>query len=178
MIHPPAQIAQGRLHCTQHSVTRKTIACTLAPRAGLFPSRSFASSIIRKTDVDAFPHGRGSPRQQGQRLHALVDRPTVLTPSSNPRLGVDSHHQRLHRCALNGFLGPSSKKWLLTRILRHQCAYFKVYHNLFVPVDNIISQLFQKASLAPKRPYIFLRNVKLFFKHGFGLIDAVHNRIR
>lgn len=50
----------------------------------------------------------GSPRNQGQRLHALVDRPNSLTPSSNPQRGVGGHHQGLHRCALNGFLGPSS----------------------------------------------------------------------
>ena len=67
----------------------------------------------------AAPHGHGSPRQQGQRLHALVDRPTALTPSSNPRRGVDGHHQGLHRCALDGFLGPSSKAHSPTRILHH-----------------------------------------------------------
>jgi len=49
-------------------------------------------------------HSHGSPWKEGQRLHALADRPPSLTPSSNPRLGVGSHHQRLHRCALNGFL--------------------------------------------------------------------------
>ncbi|WP_156925021.1 hypothetical protein [Caldicoprobacter faecalis] len=55
----------------------------------------------------------------GQRPHAFADRPPSLTPSTNPRLGVESQHQELHRCALDGFLGPSSKLAGLTRILHH-----------------------------------------------------------
>ena len=44
--------------------------------------------------------------------------PIPLTPSDDPRLGVESRHQKLHRCALNGFLAPSSKLVGLTRILQ------------------------------------------------------------
>lgn len=44
--------------------------------------------------------------------------PAPLTPSNDPRLGVASRYQKLHRCALDGFLGPSSKLAELTRILQ------------------------------------------------------------
>ena len=44
--------------------------------------------------------------------------PVPLTPSNDPQLGVKSRYQKLHRCALDGFLGPSSKLIGLTRILQ------------------------------------------------------------
>jgi hypothetical protein len=44
--------------------------------------------------------------------------PAPLTPSNDPQLGVESRYQKLHRCALDGFLGPSSKLIGLTRILQ------------------------------------------------------------
>jgi hypothetical protein len=72
-------------------------------------------------------HEVGSPREQGQRPHAIADRPTPLTPSTNPQLGVESQHQGLHRCARSGFLAPPSGPEWPTRILRHpsitQCYY-------------------------------------------------------
>ena len=64
-------------------------------------------------------HRSGSPRSKGQRLYAITDRPRLLTPSTSPQLGVGGRHQRLHRCALDGFLGPPSKMEVLTRILHH-----------------------------------------------------------
>lgn len=64
-------------------------------------------------------HEVGSPRKQGQRPHAVADRPTPLTPSTNPQLGVESQHQGLHRCARGGFLAPPSEPESPTRILRH-----------------------------------------------------------
>ena len=64
-------------------------------------------------------HRIGSPRDKGQRLYAITDRPRLLTPSTDPQLGVGSRHQGLHRCALDGFLGPPSKMEALTRILHH-----------------------------------------------------------
>ncbi len=64
-------------------------------------------------------HALGPPRRQGQRLHAIVDRPSSLTPSTSPRLGVESQHQELHRYAGDGFLGPPLKSVAPTRILRH-----------------------------------------------------------
>lgn len=44
--------------------------------------------------------------------------PIPLTPSNDPWLGVKSQNQKLHRCALNGFLAPFSKLIGLTRILQ------------------------------------------------------------
>src|SRR5690606_20997780 len=112
----PIQAAQGRLRCTQHSGGR--VLLRIAYR--FIPCRSSSTSGRRIASAPgAAPHAHGSPRRRGQRLHALVDRPTALTPSSNPRLGVDGHHQGLHRCARDGFLGPSSTAWSLTRILHH-----------------------------------------------------------
>jgi hypothetical protein len=46
--------------------------------------------------------------------------PSPLTPSTNPQLGVESQHQGLHRCALDGFLAPSSEPTMATRILCDQ----------------------------------------------------------
>ena len=91
--HPAGSTAttQGRLHCTQLITT-----CRFIPQA------------IVIAHVNS--HALGSPRKRGQRPHALVGRPTSLTPSTSSQLGVSSQHQELHRCALNGFLGPSSKE--------------------------------------------------------------------
>jgi len=41
-----------------------------------------------------------SPRSEGHRPHAIVDRPHDLTPSTSSQLGVGSQYQELHRCAL------------------------------------------------------------------------------
>lgn len=59
--------------------------------------------------------------------------PAPLTPSNNPRLGVESRYQKLHRCALDGFLGPSSRLIGLTRILQPFVSKFLVnYYITFV----------------------------------------------
>lgn len=74
--------------------------------------------------------------------------PAPLTPSKDPRLGVESHYQKLHRCALDGFLGPSSKLIGLTRILQPFASKFLgKYYNMFacnVPnsrIDRLILPL-------------------------------------
>ncbi len=51
-------------------------------------------------------HPVRSPRRTGQRPHAIADRPAFLTPSIDPRLGVESQHQKLHRCALKRIFRP------------------------------------------------------------------------
>ena len=84
---------------------------------GFLPRRRFTPRPWPQLALTS--HRIGSPRGKGQRLYAITDRPRPLTPSTNPRLGVSSRHQRLHRCALDGFLGPPSKKEALTRILHH-----------------------------------------------------------
>ena len=52
--------------------------------------------------------------------------PSPLTPSTSPQLGVESQHQRLHRCAPDGFLAPPSEPTTPTRILRDQLLLFKL----------------------------------------------------
>jgi hypothetical protein len=103
---------QGRLLCTQHS-----------PNAGFTPSHSLLRTL----------HELGSPRRRGLRLHAIADRPTTLTPSTNPRLGVGSQHQELHRCALDGFLGPPSEPAVLTRIPHHLP---EMFHSIITCQDD------------------------------------------
>ncbi len=105
-----SQPAQGRLHCTDTKYFKPV------PYAGLPPSRGSRSET---PEALRDPHALGPPRWRGQRLHAIVDRPIPLTPSTNPSLGVSGRHQGLHRCARNGFLGPSSKVVAPTRILHH-----------------------------------------------------------
>lgn len=78
----PLITAQGRLHCTQrqsHRIAGSSYPVASAP-AGSYPNMS--------------------PRRMGQRPHAVADRPSSLTPSTNPKLGVSSLHQKLHRYAL------------------------------------------------------------------------------
>jgi len=60
-----------------------------------------------------------SPRMQGHRPHAIVDRPTFFTPRIDPRLGAPSQHQELHRCALWRIFRPALRNSGLTRILHH-----------------------------------------------------------
>jgi hypothetical protein len=61
--------------------------------------------------------------------------PSPLTPSTNPQLGVGSQHQRLHRCALNGFLAPSSEPTTPTRILHDQLLHSRL------PAETFYRQL-------------------------------------
>jgi hypothetical protein len=80
---------------------------------------ALTGTACRYNPSRSFTHVLGPPRRQGQRLHAIVDRPSSLTPSTSPRLGVESQHQELHRYAGDGFLGPPLKSVTPTRILRH-----------------------------------------------------------
>ena len=58
-------------------------------------------------------HKNRSPRKQGRNNHAIGKRPEsasalrALPPSTHPRLGVSSRHQRFHRCALQRIFRPS-----------------------------------------------------------------------
>ena len=47
----------------------------------------FAGQSCEKSQV---PHKYQSPREAGQRLHAIADRPNLLTPAISPQLGVAS----------------------------------------------------------------------------------------
>ena len=58
-------------------------------------------------------HKNRSPRKQGRVDHAIGNRPEsasthgALPPSTHPKLGVSSRHQRFHRCALQRIFRPS-----------------------------------------------------------------------
>ena len=97
----PSYITQGRLRYTQ-----VILACRFIPQA-----------IMRRM-VPSY-HKLGPPRKEGQRPHAIADRPQSLTLSIDPRLGVESQHQELHRCALWQIFRPAFKISRLTRILHH-----------------------------------------------------------
>ncbi len=57
--------------------------------------------------------------EKGSTPTCLCRSPFILNPQQQPSTGVECHHQGLHRCALNGFLGPSLEMMDMTRILRH-----------------------------------------------------------
>lgn len=92
-------LTQGRLLCTQRR---------LAHRVAGFPP------------VSSFRNRYGSPRKLGRKMYAVTSRPKSFTPSSSPRLGNESHHQKLHRCALWRYFNPAFGVASLTRILHHQ----------------------------------------------------------
>ena len=101
--NPPLP-TQGRLHCTQLSPHSRFISHSMADRiSSLLPT--------------------GSPRRMEPLPYAITELPAFLTPSISPKLGVQSQHQKLHRYALYGFLGPSSKPAVPTRILHHRKSF-------------------------------------------------------
>ncbi len=53
---------------------------------------------------------------------------TSFTPNTNPRLGVKSQHQKLHRCALRRIFRPAFRDRVLTRILHHQLTHIIISH--------------------------------------------------
>ena len=89
---------QGRLRL--HTALRKFI-----------PMHRIAGSNLLRTQA-GIPHGSSSmhksrsPRKQGRVNHAIGNRPefasagSALPPSTHPKLGVTSKHQRFHRYAL------------------------------------------------------------------------------
>lgn len=86
------------------------------------PYCRFIPQAVATAPLGAHHHRLGPPRKWGPRPHAIVDRPTTLTPSISPRLGVESQHQKLHRCALWRIFRPAFRDGGLTRILRHSVA--------------------------------------------------------
>jgi hypothetical protein len=70
----------------------------------------------------------GSPRKMGRLAYAITRRPNSLTSSTNPGLGNQSRHKKLHRYALNGSLAPSSTGPHLTRILCHLLLLYYIYY--------------------------------------------------
>ena len=69
----------------------------------------YSAPILQQMQVRFYAYNTYQPpRERGQRPYAITDRPIPLTPSTSSQLGVSSRHQELHRCALDGFLGPPS----------------------------------------------------------------------
>ena len=70
----PRKLTQDRLRCPQLSPQDRFHAILQA-------------SPVKKSQV---PRKYQSPREAGQRLHAIADRPNLLTPAISPQLGVAS----------------------------------------------------------------------------------------
>ena len=129
----PIGPTQGRLLCTQ-----------LAPH-----KQVYSHSVIH---ISVPP--TGSPRRWVDVPHAVAGRPSTLTPSISPRLGVVSQHQKLHRYALCGFLGPPSGSTVPTRILRHRV--YSIHETFFKSgaFSGLPAVLALRCSPAAAPPYI------------------------
>ena len=95
LIHPP----HARQATSAHSITAPQDRCTALQVHNLL--RTQAGIPLGSTSV----HKSRSPRKQGRVNHAIGKRPesasaSTLPPSTHPKLGVSSRHQRFHRCAL------------------------------------------------------------------------------
>ena len=88
-------------------------------QATLYTASKAASQVHTPWSGQNNAYPIGPPRKPGRIPHAIAGRPTTLTPSISPNLGKRSQHQRLHRCAIDGFLAPPSEHLLPTRILHH-----------------------------------------------------------
>lgn len=103
--HPPASRKAGYV-CTQR----------YGPAADA-PRCRFISCFVRGPEYhtgSTSAHKNRSPRKQGRHHHAIGKRPESasagkarLPPSTHPKLGVSSRHQRFHRCALQRIFSPS-----------------------------------------------------------------------
>ena len=104
--HPPASRKAGYI-CTQRYAPNRRD----APHCR-FKSASYTNRKYRYGST--FMHKSRSPRKQGRHHHAIGKRPESasagkarLPPSTHPKLGVSSRHQRFHRCALQRIFSPS-----------------------------------------------------------------------
>ena len=100
-LSPHVHARQATLHTAHDSVHR-------------IAGSSSASYTARKYhDGSTTVHKNRSPRKQGRVNHAIGYRPEsasahgALPPSTHPKLGVSSRHQRFHRCALQRIFRPS-----------------------------------------------------------------------
>ena len=107
VVPPSTRLTQGRLRL--HTALR--------PRRTYAPHCRFISCFVRGPeyrDGSTSAHKSRSPRKQGRHHHAIGKRPESasagkarLPPSTHPKLGVSSRHQRFHRCALQRIFSPS-----------------------------------------------------------------------
>ena len=108
VVPPSTRLTQGRLRL--HTALRPGNR-TDAPHC------RFISCFVRGPgyhDGSTSAHKSRSPRKQGHHHHAIGKRPESasagkarLPPSTHPKLGVSSRHQRFHRCALQRIFRPS-----------------------------------------------------------------------
>ena len=107
VVPPSTRLTQGRLRL--HTALR--------PRRTDAPHCRFISCFVRGPEYhtgSTSAHKNRSPRKQGRHHHAIGKRPESasagkarLPPSTHPKLGVSSRHQRFHRCALQRIFSPS-----------------------------------------------------------------------
>lgn len=104
--HPPASRKAGYV-CTQR----------YGPAGPMHRAAGSISCFVRGPEYhtgSTSAHKNRSPRKQGRHHHAIGKRPESasagkarLPPSTHPKLGVSSRHQRFHRCALQRIFSPS-----------------------------------------------------------------------
>lgn len=92
--------------CTQHHVPEGAMYCIAGSQSVSYTGRKYHYGSTSA-------HKNRSPQKQGRVIHAIGDRPesassqSALPPSTHPKLGVSSKHQRFHRCALQRIFRPS-----------------------------------------------------------------------
>ena len=102
---------------TRPTQGRLRLHTALRPRRADAPRCRFISCFVRGPEYhtgSTSAHKNRSPRKQGRHHHAIGKRPESasagkarLPPSTHPKLGVSSRHQRFHRCALQRIFSPS-----------------------------------------------------------------------
>lgn len=103
--HPPAPRKAGYV-CTQRYGPKEPMHRIAGSQSASYTGRKYH---VGSTSV----HKSRSPRKQGRNNHAIGKRPEsastrgALPPSTHPKLGVSSRHQRFHRCALQRIFRPS-----------------------------------------------------------------------
>ena len=103
--HSPYPRKAGYI-CTQRYGPRR-------PMHRIAGSSSVSYTTRKYHDGSTTMHKNRSPRKQGRDNHAIGKRPEsasarrALPPSTHPKLGVSSRHQRFHRYALQRIFRPS-----------------------------------------------------------------------
>lgn len=110
---------QGRLLCTQRFEAAYESDWPVTPVC-LSPHRITGFTPVRRSSINSRRNAIGVPQIRvstaiGSVFHAIETRPKALTPSTHPKLGVRSKHQRLHRCALERIFRPVLENSRLTR---------------------------------------------------------------
>ena len=115
--HPGQDVRRVDPASTRFTQGRLRLHTALRPRRADAPRCRFISCFVRGPEYhtgSTSAHKNRSPRKQGRHHHAIGKRPESasagkarLPPSTHPKLGVSSRHQRFHRCALQRIFSPS-----------------------------------------------------------------------